>query len=362
MRPNNGCGTLLITLRRAFWSFSRGGLCLPIRIQSTCLVESLAEMQSRPFTEAIHPDDQAMVKGHYERRLRGEYVEPKYAFRICAASGNVIWVELSAVMLEWDGRAATLSFLTDITERKRLEDNLTRSLSERETILQSSIVGIAFLNTEGRVHWANRVIQQMFRGKEINYSGHSLEQYFATREEYLAVGADVMTAIRQGKSYETEMQLKRADGTRFWAYLSCRAVNAGDATHGTVWVVMDITSRKQLEENLRISKERYQSVVDNVTEGMIVVQNNRFTFANPAFLHLLGYENHEIAELDFSAVIFSDDIPTNADAAIAIPSWGRGEQKFDTRLIHKTGALIWVQVSAVEVDWHGSSANAILHF
>ncbi len=322
------------------------------------LVErGLDELRNMQFTDAIHPDDKDLVRDHHARRLRGEHVEPKYAFRILNAGGRTIWVELSAVMIEWDGRSATLSFITDITERKRLEDSLNQSLSERETILQNSIVGIAFLNPQGRMQWANRVIMDMFRGKEASYVGHSLEQYYPSREEYLRVGAAVAAAVGEGRIFETEMQMRRADGSRFWAYLSGRAVQASDLTQGTVWVVMDITVRKQLEENLRISNAQYQSVVDNVTEGMTVVQDGKFIFANPALLSLLGYTTEEIIGREFAPVVHPEDLPRilqNRERRV------RGEEfesKYDFRIVHKSGTPIWVQVSAVLVDWQGSSAT-----
>lgn len=318
---------------------------------------SQEQLRSKPFVESIHPDDRALVVDHYARRLRGEHVEPKYAFRIISTSDRTIWVELSAVMIEWEGRSATLSFITDITERKRLEDSLTRSLAERETILQNSIVGIAFLNPQGRVHWANRVIMQMFRGKEIDYVGHSLEQYYLSREDYMRVGTAVMGSVGKGQFFETEMQMRRADDSRFWAYLSGRAVHTGDLSQGTVWVVMDITVRKQLEENLRLSKEQYQTVVDNVTEGMTVVQDGKFIFANPAFLNLLGYTSEEIIGQDFAPVVYHEDLALIMKNREQRLSGKVFESKYDFRVVHKDSRPIWVQVSAVVVDWHGSPAT-----
>ena len=64
--------------------------------------------------------------------------------------GESVWVALSAVTIDWDGRPATLSFISNVSERKHLQDSLAQTLFERETILQNSIVGIAFLDAAGR--------------------------------------------------------------------------------------------------------------------------------------------------------------------------------------------------------------------
>ncbi len=321
------------------------------------LDRSLQQLRSQLFTDFIYPDDQALVRENYLKRIRGEFVEPQYSFRVCNASGLAIWVEVSAVLIEWEGRSATLSFITDITIRKRLEDRLTRSLSERETILQNSIVGIAFLNPKGRVHWVNRALTQIFRGKDIDYVGHSLERYYPSREEYLRVGGAVMAAVDNGQAFEAEMRMQRADGSSFWAYLSGRAVHADDVSQGTVWVVMDISARKQLEENLKTSREHYQTVVDNVTEGMTVVQGGKFIFANPAFLSLMGYTSEEIIGSDFEPIVYSEDLQIILKNRQQRLSGERFESKYDFRVVHKSGTPIWVQVSAVLVDWHGTPAT-----
>jgi signal transduction histidine kinase len=65
-----------------------------------------------------------MVLERYQMRLGGEAVPERYAFRLEAKDGSTIWVEGGAVPIEWEGRRATLNFLSDVTERKRAEDAL----------------------------------------------------------------------------------------------------------------------------------------------------------------------------------------------------------------------------------------------
>lgn len=81
-----------------------------------------------PVHEILHPDDRAMVLENYEHRLKGEEMLRGYDFRLLSFSGNVTWVTISASRIKWDERPATLSLLTDITDRKNLE-------KERESII-----------------------------------------------------------------------------------------------------------------------------------------------------------------------------------------------------------------------------------
>jgi PAS domain S-box-containing protein len=211
----------------------------------------LAYMKTRPLTDVIHPDDQEMVMERYEKRLQGLPVESNYSFRAVRSGGDVIWLELSAVLIEWHGRRAVLAFITDVTESRTLAEDLKFALDERETILENSVVGIAFLNADGRLMWGNQAIGEMFGAEVLETRGGSLEAYYPSREDYLRIGAAVSAAVRAGRAYSMELQMKRGNGELFWAQLTGKAVNPKDLSRGTVWTVLDITRRRQAEEDIR---------------------------------------------------------------------------------------------------------------
>lgn len=128
------------------------------------------------------------------------------------------------------------------------QEQLRTSLEEREVILDNSIVGIAFLTNEGRLRWANPTMIEILgaRGREIE----SMERFYLSRQHYLEVGRRVADHVKRGKVYETEMQIRQWDGTLIWISLSGKGVVLERRVRGTVWVIMDITRRKQLEEEL----------------------------------------------------------------------------------------------------------------
>lgn len=104
-----------------------------------------ATAKSRPFIEFIHPEDRERVLGNHLRRLRGEPVENHYEFRVIHRSGAVRWLQISAVVFEWQDEPATLNFLIDVTERRRIEHDTREALArERElSELKSRFVAVA---------------------------------------------------------------------------------------------------------------------------------------------------------------------------------------------------------------------------
>ncbi|HSH90260.1 MAG TPA: PAS domain S-box protein [Ramlibacter sp.] len=101
--------------------------------------------KSKPFIEFIHPDDRQRVLDNHMRRIKGEPVENYYQFRVIHQKGGVRWLEISAVVFEWQGAPATLNFLTDVTERRQVEQDMMSALArERElSELKSRFVAVA---------------------------------------------------------------------------------------------------------------------------------------------------------------------------------------------------------------------------
>ena len=82
---------------------------------------SAAELAETPFVHHIHPDDRAMVIENHKKRLGGQNLPSTYSFRAKNKAGEDLWAEINAVRIVWEGKPATLNFVRDITEKKRLE-------------------------------------------------------------------------------------------------------------------------------------------------------------------------------------------------------------------------------------------------
>ena len=218
---------------------------------------ALEEIASRPFLDFVHGDDRALVAGNYLKRLRGEEADASYEFRIIDKGGLTRWVHIHAVAFQWEGRPATLNFLADVTERHALQDNLGRSLAERETILRTAPVGISFAS--GRRHrWVNDAFAAMLGYDKSELVGQSSLMHFDDRPSWEAFGAEAYPALSAGRSYTTERLMRRKDGSRFWCQVTGNAVDPADLARGSIWINVDVTERKRAEEEIRraLEKER----------------------------------------------------------------------------------------------------------
>jgi PAS domain S-box-containing protein len=93
---------------------------------------ALADGRDPHLTNSIHPDDRPVVAEHMRRRLAGDETISAYEFRMTRRDGSVVWVETRAALVQWDGRPASLSWISDISHRKAMELELIKSKEAAE--------------------------------------------------------------------------------------------------------------------------------------------------------------------------------------------------------------------------------------
>ncbi len=82
------------------------------------------ELLSRPFLEFVDPECRELLSRNQIKRIKGEAIDLKYHIKILRKDNSTRWVEMGGVKIEWDGQPATMNFVTDITKRKQVEEEL----------------------------------------------------------------------------------------------------------------------------------------------------------------------------------------------------------------------------------------------
>lgn len=215
------------------------------------------ELDNKPFLDFVYPEDKMLVAENYMKRLRGEQAAASYDFRIIDRQSRVRWLNINAVTLEWDGRPATLNFLTDITETKTLQQDLQRNLAEREALLQSALVGISFA-VNRRLTWVNETYARMLGFSRDELVGQLSRVHYPDDASYEGFGAQAYPVLASGEPFETELQMRRKDGRLIWVHVYGIAVDPTDLGKGSIWTNIDITERRRAEEEVRraLAKER----------------------------------------------------------------------------------------------------------
>jgi PAS domain S-box-containing protein len=166
------------------------------------------------------------------------------------------------VAIEWEGRPTTLNFLTDVSERVKLEAEVKQTLAEREAILETTAVGIMFIQN-GRIKWINDALERSMLGwADGETIGKSGEIAFRDHMDWSAFLKECIPALERDGTYESDREVHRKDGTPWWCHMSAKALNRANLGQGTIWFFLDISLRRRAEEEARRSLVRERELSD----------------------------------------------------------------------------------------------------
>ncbi len=152
----------------------------------------------------IDPQDRAVAQANHQRRMAGEADDLRYAVRAITASGEHRWWDIGGVSISWHGRPATLNFITDITQRKAMEEEIQRlafldpltELPNRRLLVDRLAVAIQAHRRSGQ--WGALMFVDLDRFKFVNdtyghEAGDDLLREVANRLQACARGSDTVS-------------------------------------------------------------------------------------------------------------------------------------------------------------------------
>ncbi len=201
-----------------------------------------------------------------------------------------------------------LLVLADISERKRMEEQLRSSEQYYRQLVNTSPDGIAIIDPNGILKFASPKMYEIFNlPVEINVVGKSIVQWIAP-EDQPKVQKNILQIINTKTSIgATEYKLLRNDRTAFWGeFMSSAILDAKGEITGLMVVCHDITERKQAEEMVRASELKYRNIFTWSPIGIFQsTVEGKIRTANASVARMLGYnEADEMLNLSMQREIF----------------------------------------------------------
>ena len=259
----------------------------------------------------IHPEDRARALSAVDGYVKGTTSQYRLEHRLRHKDGSYRWIAaFGAGFKDAGGKLVRMSgFHLDITVRKHAEDALTRAEERYRMMVEQAVVGLYQTSAAGRYLSVNPALARLYG--------------YATPEEMIEQVRDIARQIYvepdrratfvglirdQFSVTGFESQVYRKDGGTMWISESGRALrdDAGRII-GYEGMVEDITSRKEAEQQLRKSEERYRELVERT--GDIIYRTDeagRFTYCNPASLRMLQFAPEELLGRHYLEIVHPD--------------------------------------------------------
>ena len=253
------------------------------------------ELRSSPFLEFVHPDDRDMVGERYLRRLKGDVSVPRYTFRLMNKDGSIKWVEIDAVLVDWEGKPATLNFLSDITERKRAEEELRNSEERFKFIFEYAPDAYYLSDLKGNFIDGNKAAEKLTGYKREELIGKHFLKLGLLSLDQLHEAATLLANNAVGKTHgPDEFMVKKKDPAvkSLWKSRTYPVKFKEQAL--VLGIARDITERKKAEQTLRENEEKYRTLTENIKIGVYrntVGPQGRFLEANRSMVKMFGFKS-----------------------------------------------------------------------
>ena len=203
--------------------------------------------------------------------------------------GSQIQVATKSSGVSVGGRFFLIIVGQDVTERNRSELALARQEKLYRTLFELCPDGILLEDDAGNILDVNDAICRSMGFSRDELIGQSVRM-LAPPDAHAEVDAH-LAALRSGLTLEHEVWNLRKGGARCLMRLNEKPIGLPDGRQGILVVASDITERKRAEQEIRLLANAVQSTSEMIS---ITDQENRFTFANRAFLETYGYREEEI--------------------------------------------------------------------
>jgi len=155
----------------------------------------------------------------------------------------------------------------------QMNARLQEVINEQKIILGNIGVGVLFLKNRVII-WANPAMTRIFGYATDELLGGSTEVLYPDRESYLKAGEDAYPALAQESLHNLQVQMKRKDGELRWVNLVGQGLNPGHPEEGSIWMLEDVTARKQMEAE--VIKARNLEALGVLAGGIAHDFNNLF--------------------------------------------------------------------------------------
>jgi formate hydrogenlyase transcriptional activator len=237
----------------------------------------------------------------------------------------------------------------DSAMRRHAEDAFHNSEERTRLILDSAAEAICGCDSLGACLFANSSAARMLGYDDpaelLGKNLHSLEHH--TRKDgtpYPIEECPIYIGFQKGENVHRDDEIYwRKDGTSFPVEFWSHVVIREGRTLGAVITFLDITERKQAEEALRKSEERWRSVYENSAVGVALTDlNGRFLAVNRAYEKMLGYTEEELCKLTFLEITEEDYRDANRELVSELLEGKRQQFQIEKQYRHKDGTPRWV--------------------
>ena len=322
------------------------------------------ELAGTTTLELTHPDDRAGDTSVGRTSPPGGSDNYRREKRYVRKDGEVVWAYAVSTLVrgETGEPQYIIGIVEDVTERRRVREELRESEERFHGAFDNTPVGMALVDLEGRYLQVNRAMREILGYTEEEFLDITFQEITYPEDYEKSMSYAQRLWDGETDSYSLEKRYVHAEDYPVWVNLSVSLVrnSEGDARYH-IAQVQDITGRKKTEEALRESEERYRSLVELSPEAIIVHSEGEVVYANTAAAELFGASGPEEVigsmALDFVHPDYREIVTARV---IRTLESGEPAPLLEEKYVRLDGSVLDVEVAGAPVHYLGKPAIQVV--
>jgi len=267
-----------------------------------------------------------------------------FLFKHRRADGAVRDVEVYSGPIQSAGKTVLYSIIHDVTEKKRIEAQLSES-EELFSLLMRYTPVYTFIKSieegKSRVLSVSDNFENMLGIPAASMIGRTMEELFPA-EFARKIADDDLAVVASGENTELDETLN----DRHYTTIKFPIVRK-DGSSLLAGFTIDITERKQAEEKLRESENLFRSIFEQAAVGVALIDSNTggFIQVNKRYCDIVGQDAGELLTMDFQNITHPDDLPKNLENMARLRQGEIPLFTMEKRYIRKDGGITWANLS-----------------
>jgi PAS domain S-box-containing protein len=317
---------------------------------------SIEELEAVPRKQRYIPGSYDEHRERTKKRRQGEFVPTNYEISIVRKDGDVRHLVASRGEVLWDDEKQFQVVYQDVTERKQAEGEVQeerRKLKEAQTM--GKIGNWEYDVDSQTIIWSDEAYVLYERDPALGPPNAEEEAKYYSADQARILRDYAARSIENGEEFRYDLEAILPSGKRaaFAASMS-PIINESGRVIKLFGTVQDITERKQAEEALRESEEKYRLLADNAIDIIWTMDMNlRFTYMSPSVARVRGYTVEEVMAQSLEEVFTPSSVETAVKVFMEELAIESREPKdlFRVRTLEvehtcKDGSTVWVEINA----------------
>ncbi len=262
----------------------------------------------------IHPDDVARVKNKANKTFAGKSSVWRDEYRYLKADGTFLhFLDRGFVLRNADGKAIrVIGSMVDMTPIYSVQKRVAESEMRLRTILDTDPECIKLLDADTRLLDINKAGLKMLEADTLEQvQGTILLPVVAEGQKEIV--KKLINDAFNGKTGSLEFEMIALKGTHRWCEIYVVPFkNVEGAIVSALGVTRDITERKKADLALRLSEEKYRTLIEQAADAIALFDaSGKILEANTSASKLLGYTKDELSVMSLADILLEEEIRDN---------------------------------------------------